>query len=617
MSRTGLKLSLERLYKDDFGRLIPTVFDITADGRMDEHPGTRLGENLRRMFLERGLDFFDQDEEQRWANEPFDNHDVASQPPIPETVPGGQNTEPMSPETLSNMRLEILPQLHIALGEMTLAKDILSLYAASTAPTSIPSALHVDPPSVSTLPNDILSSSSVMKPPSIPSVQSFDSRLVAGGKDGSLRKASELFKSAANAVERGHDVGARYWMDALKIRRRNWGLTPAPLPLGVPTGRGAERTTKDFLISFGLSESSPVFRQRATGQLATYGSDEPIVLPRRQRTVLCIIVKTMGAPRVERIACNNLTAELSDCDLLQATLRGAQREILEQEIFSLLIRDASVLPTSSVRVSERLLVVEATQTLRYAQTVDSDPISRAKCDLIYHFLHLLLLREHTFRRLVRIGAPEALPPKAFPDLALPSHPTLPLLQPVIDLLQYEYFCVRVKAEMNSIVQIVRLAGIPVKFHFDAIGENSTGVLESLIGALRRAQLIWYPHSRSLRFTFSSPSSLVAHLSQATLPVSSIPQLQCLLQRICEMGTEMSERLSGTWLVDMPMNRVVGKWEGHMLTFSVMCDEDLQCSVSRLVRLTGHEEAISKTYATGSTAMFSWIREIIELSLAGH
>jgi hypothetical protein len=30
---TGLKLSLERLYKDDLGRPIPTVYDITPDGR--------------------------------------------------------------------------------------------------------------------------------------------------------------------------------------------------------------------------------------------------------------------------------------------------------------------------------------------------------------------------------------------------------------------------------------------------------------------------------------------------------------------------------------------------------------------------------------------------------
>jgi mediator of RNA polymerase II transcription subunit 17, fungi type len=53
--------------------------------------------------------------------------------------------------------------------------------------------------------------------------------------------------------------------------------------------------------------------------------------------------------------------EHKDADALQATLREAQREVLDQEIFSLLIRDTNVFPTSSVRVSERLLVVEATQ----------------------------------------------------------------------------------------------------------------------------------------------------------------------------------------------------------------------------------------------------------------
>jgi hypothetical protein len=30
---SALKLSLERLYKDDIGRPIPTLFDITPDGR--------------------------------------------------------------------------------------------------------------------------------------------------------------------------------------------------------------------------------------------------------------------------------------------------------------------------------------------------------------------------------------------------------------------------------------------------------------------------------------------------------------------------------------------------------------------------------------------------------
>jgi hypothetical protein len=36
--------------------------------------------------------------------------------------------------------------------------------------------------------------------------------------------------------------------------------------------------------------------------------------------------------------------------------------------------------------------------------------------------------------------------------------------------------------MNRIVQILRRAGVPVMFYFDAVGEDSAGVLESLIGS---------------------------------------------------------------------------------------------------------------------------------------
>jgi len=34
--------------------------------------------------------------------------------------------------------------------------------------------------------------------------------------------------------------------------------------------------------------------------------------------------------------------------------------------------------------------------------------------------------------------------------------------------------------MNKIVQILRRAGVPVKFHFDTVGEDGTGILGSLI-----------------------------------------------------------------------------------------------------------------------------------------
>lgn len=45
--------------------------------------------------------------------------------------------------------------------------------------------------------------------------------------------------------------------------------------------------------------------------------------------------------------------------ILDGALRAAQREIIEQEIFSILVQEAGSLPTASARVSERLIVIDA------------------------------------------------------------------------------------------------------------------------------------------------------------------------------------------------------------------------------------------------------------------
>jgi len=50
---------------------------------------------------------------------------------------------------------------------------------------------------------------------------------------------------------------------------------------------------------------------------------------------------------------------LEDESKLYGSLKAAQTEVVEDEIFSVLIREASSLPTASARVSERLIVVAA------------------------------------------------------------------------------------------------------------------------------------------------------------------------------------------------------------------------------------------------------------------
>lgn len=100
----------------------------------------------------------------------------------------------------------------------------------------------------------MLSATVVTKPPAIVSVRAFNAQLAIGGKDEALRRAADVFKVATESMERARVKGEKYWVDALKIRRGNWGLIPAPLPFGSAIGKGADKTSKDFLVSFGLEE---------------------------------------------------------------------------------------------------------------------------------------------------------------------------------------------------------------------------------------------------------------------------------------------------------------------------------------------------------------------------
>ena len=271
--------------------------------------------------------------------------------PHPEDGEAAETTEPadhsMTPEELFKMRMEILPQLYTAVGEISHAKELLSLLLA---PPDQPSV-------IASLPSSILSTTLVSKLLPISSVQAFNAQLAVGGKDETLRKAADIFKDAAGSMERGRMKGERYWVDALKIRRGNWGLVPAPLPFGsVQIGKGGDKTSKDFLISFGLEESPPHIRRRAIAHLSTLtlsSTVSSLVFPHRQRTRLRVSLNTPTADSFSTIV-----PAVND-DSLDSALRASQQEVVEQEIFGILIREVGNLPTASARVSERLIVIEA------------------------------------------------------------------------------------------------------------------------------------------------------------------------------------------------------------------------------------------------------------------
>ncbi|KAJ7591048.1 subunit 17 of mediator complex-domain-containing protein [Mycena floridula] len=626
-SATQTRLSLERPYADENGNPIPILLDITAEGEhtyeTKESPAKLLGENLRRIFIERGHDFFDRNNGHILENgvliasesaQPDDDTDSDEDEEDKEEGSGGM----MNTDDLYKMRMEIMPQLYTSLGEMTHARELLSLILSS--------APNPQPPSSESVP--LLSATSVTKPPPIPSVQAFNAQLTIGGKDEALRKAADVFKSAAQSMERGRTRSEKYWVDALKIRRGNWGLVPAPLPFGAPTGKGADKTSKDFLVSYGLEEALPAFRRQAVGRMTSKDDAlDALEFPYRQRTRLRVSVTSIDLSG-ERIGCQH-TIQIHDESTIDGSLKSAQQEIVEREIFSLLVREAGNLPTVSARVSERLIVIDAAQGTEVKfELVDSDqtslsspsqPLLQAKCDIIYHVLHALLLRRHLFLKSQRLAGGGTLRPDLLPPL---------VLQPIIDLLQYEVFCERVHFELDSVLRALKKASVPCALRFNAVGEAGKELVAFFVEINRRPMggeaVLRIDDRHTVRLTFVSPSSLTAHLSQATLTISSIPQLRqlladeverYLLQRICELGLQLCSGVGGIWFVDL--NRCVGRWEGSVLNFRISYEKDgsINCSAFCLGRHTQKQGEL-ELYTTGATVpLFSWVEQTIQKSFA--
>ncbi|KAJ3722876.1 subunit 17 of mediator complex-domain-containing protein [Lentinula raphanica] len=644
------KLSLERPYKNDNGDPIPVLFDIAPDGVLHyepkETPAEVLGRNLQRIFEERGLDFFERLKDGSLQAGVLPSVDTttkqADEPEDAAAEDEGGHT--MTKDELYKLKMEVMPQLYIALGEMTLARDLLSsvLTSSDASSTSLPSILHSiaapepQQPPVSLPP---LSATSVTKPPSIISVRAFDAQLAIGGKDEALRKAANLFKSVASRMERGVLLNEKYWIDALKIRRGNWGLIPAPLPPGSAAGKGADKTSKDFMISYGLEESPPIFRRSAIAHMAhSISETDSLVLPQRSSIRLRVSIGSPDATGNMVYSHNALKKAPEDhTPTLDERLRDAQRAVIEQEIFSILVHEAGTFPTASARVSERLVLVDVTQGLELKfELVDADafslgtsssqnPANQAKSDLIYHYLLTLLLRRHAHIRSRRLGTNSSSNHSSIgafvPD---PAQANLHVLQPVIDQLQYQVFCERIQSQLIIVQTALNDAGIPSTLRFNPVGEIGSELVKIIddneAPPLSGVCTLRIDNRHNLRLTLVSPSALTAHLAQATVSISSMPQLcellsdeveRFFLERISEVGRRICNDMGGIWFVDL--NRCVGRWEGCVLNFEIAFGDKFEiiCTATRLNHDDPKHPSI-ETYKASNTqkGLIEWVRYVI-------
>ena len=88
---------------------------------------------------------------------------------------------------------------------------------------------------------------------------------------------------------------------------------------------------------------------------------------------------------------------------------------------------------------------------------------------------MLLLRQHAHVKTVRLK----LLPKQASTVPRPVHQPQ-ILQPIIDLLQYDLFLRRVRGELLRAVSKLRDAGVPVDLRFEEVSETGVHVLDALL-----------------------------------------------------------------------------------------------------------------------------------------
>lgn len=148
------------------------------------------------------------------------------------------------------------------------------------------------------------------------------------------------------------------------------------------------------------------------------------------------------------------------------------------------------------------------------------------CDLIVAVLRVLLVRGHGYEKAKRLGGSET--SQANPSKTLTAAQQPRILQKITDFTQYHVFCRRLKEELDKTMKILSEVGIKSRLRFGPAGESSHQIIKLLTENNDRRlggdASLYIDGRYSLRFTFESPSTLAAHLTNTTLSISSIPQL---------------------------------------------------------------------------------------------
>ncbi|ORY27358.1 subunit 17 of mediator complex-domain-containing protein [Naematelia encephala] len=560
----NVKLSIDSLTLDSAlgrGRLGSIEPDGTLVFEEDKTPQVRLTEQLARIWDEIPNGLLDLTEE-KLLNSPQDDL-VVNEKKTKESDQSEKvgDEKMLDTEGMAQMRIELSTQLNEARNELWFALELaktLSLSSGFTieSPTTPGHPTHKKPKpkhqpqipsqgsnddttvksSTTTLSNNappILPPGTYSATPSRPIAprpdhsKVYDLEIALAAKQKALEECSEMIDAAVAELQIMSDAGDRFW-DSVKLLKDGkehgkgqWAVVPRP-DFGRTMVQGEK--AKDIIIPYAVDEAPSPLRARS---LAAFDLDpnkkDALSFGARGYHRLRLTLNTsMGST-----SSTPVNSSVINNDDIGSSMEAAQLEVLDEEIFGEIRREATKLSSATVEPANITVSVGDVEIIFDMYDVrESSPSSPRSdlCDILLLSTRLLLLQTHRHRKRHLIGA---IPPTN----ASPS-----ILNPILQVLKYRELIQRIQGTLSMLSTALNKAGLKAEVSSrlvvgDEVGIASltgivdgTGRIEDLGGVIS----LDIQGFRIISINTSAPFTTIITTSQATFPLSDIEELPTIL-----------------------------------------------------------------------------------------
>lgn len=331
-------------------------------------------------------------------------------------------------EKIKDLKIELLKNINVAVNEVSLSLDLVSLLLSNTKPNLAKST--ISPFLIKTVPSGSLNSDKLDNPNT-----KEDSKLIGRGwKNESMTKITELFKTKASQLHKQAEEDAKYWAVINQILANGEILIKLRDPID---------NSKAIGVKYGYSDSGSNYHNKGIAVLrrTSEGSVEFVPINNvgnYKHLRVRILTKINNEFKVT--GKSSFGKFNSNKPLLINDIEMARYFIFEEDLFYNLLREARTLISYNVLILNDKILIEINNKFIEIESVAHDSEqdeqlngdSDQMCDMILNYLKIMLCGYYKYN----LGLKQKVPTNYIKFKRSNSHPLI--LRPLIGNFKHEY-----------------------------------------------------------------------------------------------------------------------------------------------------------------------------------